>query len=157
MAARTLHELVAAAASLHADRTAVKYDAGSGSPASLLRYRDLVDLAGELAGVLRQNCSPGTGVVGLYCSDDLFTPRFQDAVGDHASVEVLSALPKIRLTLVRLAPRGPEHAGAPTAGRSREAGPGDLAYVLHTSGTTGLPKIVRVPHRCILPNILHLR
>ncbi|XP_056271248.1 beta-alanine-activating enzyme isoform X2 [Pseudoliparis swirei] len=210
MVARTLHELVAAAASLHPDRTAVKYDAGSGSPASLLRYRDLMDLAGELAGVLRQNCSPGTGVMGLYCSDDLFTPvwilgilqtpaayvpldpdapglltsrvldrvglqfcavktdelqRFQDAVGDHASVEVLSSLPKFRLTLVRLAPRGPEHGGAraaggaaaPTAGGSREAGPGDLAYVLHTSGTTGLPKIVRVPHRCILPNILHLR
>ena len=28
-----------------------------------------------------------------------------------------------------------------------------LAYVLHTSGTTGLPKIVRVPHECIVPNI----
>ncbi|XP_061093383.1 beta-alanine-activating enzyme isoform X2 [Conger conger] len=34
---------------------------------------------------------------------------------------------------------------------------GSLAYVLHTSGTTGLPKTVRVPHHCIVPNILHLR
>lgn len=32
-----------------------------------------------------------------------------------------------------------------------------LAYILHTSGTTGIPKIVRVPHKCIVPNILHLR
>ena len=32
-----------------------------------------------------------------------------------------------------------------------------LAYVIMTSGTTGLPKIVRVPHRCIVPNIKHLR
>lgn len=32
-----------------------------------------------------------------------------------------------------------------------------LAYVLHTSGTTGIPKIVRVPHSCIVSNILHLR
>ncbi|XP_029443139.1 beta-alanine-activating enzyme isoform X2 [Rhinatrema bivittatum] len=32
-----------------------------------------------------------------------------------------------------------------------------LAYVLHTSGTTGIPKIVRVPHACIVPNIQHLR
>ncbi|XP_005608809.1 beta-alanine-activating enzyme isoform X3 [Equus caballus] len=32
-----------------------------------------------------------------------------------------------------------------------------LAYVLHTSGTTGKPKIVRVPHACIVPNIQHFR
>ncbi|NXN98276.1 ACSF4 enzyme, partial [Rhinopomastus cyanomelas] len=32
-----------------------------------------------------------------------------------------------------------------------------LAYVLHTSGTTGVPKVVRVPHRCIVPNIQHLK
>lgn len=34
---------------------------------------------------------------------------------------------------------------------------GCLAYVLHTSGTTGTPKIVRVPHACILPNVQHFR
>ncbi|XP_035270883.1 beta-alanine-activating enzyme isoform X2 [Anguilla anguilla] len=39
----------------------------------------------------------------------------------------------------------------------RAARQGLLAYVLHTSGTTGLPKIVRVPHKCIVPNVLHLR
>ncbi|XP_074848915.1 beta-alanine-activating enzyme isoform X4 [Carettochelys insculpta] len=32
-----------------------------------------------------------------------------------------------------------------------------VAYILHTSGTTGIPKIVRVPHQCIMPNILHLQ
>ncbi|XP_004268303.2 beta-alanine-activating enzyme isoform X2 [Orcinus orca] len=32
-----------------------------------------------------------------------------------------------------------------------------LAYVLRTSGTTGIPKIVRVPHACIVPNIQHFR
>uniref|UniRef100_A0A8D0NSE9 Beta-alanine-activating enzyme n=2 Tax=Sus scrofa TaxID=9823 RepID=A0A8D0NSE9_PIG len=32
-----------------------------------------------------------------------------------------------------------------------------LAYVLHTSGTTGVPKLVRVPHACIVPNIQHFR
>ncbi|XP_044873883.1 beta-alanine-activating enzyme isoform X7 [Mauremys mutica] len=32
-----------------------------------------------------------------------------------------------------------------------------LAYILHTSGTTGIPRIVRVPHKCIVPNILHLQ
>ena len=33
----------------------------------------------------------------------------------------------------------------------------ELAYVMTTSGTTGVPKIVRVPHRCIVPNIIDLR
>ena len=32
-----------------------------------------------------------------------------------------------------------------------------LAYVITTSGTTGLPKIVRVPHQCIVSNIMHIR
>ena len=32
-----------------------------------------------------------------------------------------------------------------------------LAYVMQTSGTTGEPKTVKVPHSCIIPNINHLR
>lgn len=32
----------------------------------------------------------------------------------------------------------------------------DLAFVLSTSGTTGDPKMVFVPHKCIMSNILHL-
>ncbi|XP_063415169.1 beta-alanine-activating enzyme-like isoform X2 [Mytilus trossulus] len=32
-----------------------------------------------------------------------------------------------------------------------------LAYCITTSGTTGKPKIVKVPHRCIVPNILYQR
>lgn len=78
-------------------------------------------------------------------------------------------LPKFKLVIVELrrllvshSKDEAEQSGAETAGgadrrdtlRARHA---DLAYVLHTSGTTGLPKTVRVPHKCILPNILHLR
>ncbi|CAK8684367.1 unnamed protein product [Clavelina lepadiformis] len=33
----------------------------------------------------------------------------------------------------------------------------NIAYTLCTSGTTGTPKVVHVPHECILPNILHLK
>lgn len=33
----------------------------------------------------------------------------------------------------------------------------NIAYMIHTSGSTGAPKTVRVPHSCILPNILDLR
>ncbi|XP_067843232.1 beta-alanine-activating enzyme isoform X2 [Heptranchias perlo] len=34
---------------------------------------------------------------------------------------------------------------------------GFVAYILQTSGTTGTPKIVRVPHQCIVPNVQHLK
>ncbi|XP_014801065.1 PREDICTED: acyl-CoA synthetase family member 4 [Calidris pugnax] len=46
----------------------------------------------------------------------------------------------------------------PSGGGCMDIGQKDsLAYVLHTSGTTGTPKIVRVPHKCIVPNIQHLK
>jgi len=32
-----------------------------------------------------------------------------------------------------------------------------FAYAIATSGSTGIPKIVKVPHSCILPNIVDLR
>lgn len=48
-----------------------------------------------------------------------------------------------------------QHPSADDPGKEHQAE--DLAYVLHTSGTTGLPKIVKVPHKCIVPNIVHLR
>uniref|UniRef100_UPI0037E8EB12 beta-alanine-activating enzyme n=1 Tax=Semicossyphus pulcher TaxID=241346 RepID=UPI0037E8EB12 len=219
MDARTLQELVSAAASLHPDRAAVTYDSGSvsGSPVSL-RYRELVELSTELSLILRKNCSANNGVIGLYCCDDLLIPvwilgilqtpaayvpldpeapgllsarvmnqcglrhcalktdmlqKFQAAVVKHASVDVCVELPKFKLTVVQIKmlpvtehERGPEQTVAQTAegaalcgtaAELQDAGHTDLAYVLHTSGTTGLPKIVRVPHRCILPNILHLR
>ena len=35
--------------------------------------------------------------------------------------------------------------------------PTSLAYMLHTSGTTGLPKYIKVPHCCIAPNVVDLR
>lgn len=80
-------------------------------------------------------------------------------------------LPKFKLTVIQIKPVPiAKHGGGQTvadtadgddlcgaAAREKEAGHSDLAYVLHTSGTTGVPKIVRVPHKCILPNILHLR
>lgn len=75
MAARTLQELVVAAASGHSNRVAVTYDGGSSlsSPVTLL-YSELVQLSGELSCIIRRDCSPNHGVIGLYCNDDLFIP-----------------------------------------------------------------------------------
>uniref|UniRef100_A0A3Q3DII4 Aminoadipate-semialdehyde dehydrogenase n=1 Tax=Hippocampus comes TaxID=109280 RepID=A0A3Q3DII4_HIPCM len=75
------------------------------------------------------------------------------------SVEVCALLPKFKLTLIRVEPLTDAKQDVQKIEKlpsfpERVEG---LAYVLHTSGTTGLPKIVRVPHNCILPNILHLR
>ncbi|XP_034439546.1 beta-alanine-activating enzyme isoform X1 [Hippoglossus hippoglossus] len=108
-----------------------------------------------------------------YCAvkTDLL-PRFQTAVVKHMSVDVCVVLPRFKLTVVRvtLLPVAEHNQetqqtvlrtdGAEvcdTAVEQKDCGHKDLAYVLHTSGTTGFPKTVRVPHKCILPNILHLR
>ncbi|XP_054901491.1 beta-alanine-activating enzyme [Poeciliopsis prolifica] len=211
MPARTLQDLVFAAASLHPNRAAVRFDPGSGETPGSLLYREVVQLAADLSAALLESCSPGGGAVGLYCSDDLLVPawilgilqssaayvpldpeapglltaramsrcglkycavdrdlvqRFREALVDHVPVEVCAELPRFRLTLMHVEPRpvaedGPRRAGgcdpADITVPPGDSGRPDLAYVLHTSGTTGPPKTVRVPHRCIVPNILHLR
>lgn len=77
-------------------------------------------------------------------------------------VEVCATWSALNLTLVTMhnklqtgdnqEPR--QHCAAASKDKQQEE---QLAYVLHTSGTTGLPKIVKVPHKCVVPNIVHLR
>lgn len=104
---------------------------------------------------------------------DLFE-QFQMAFSNLMSVDVCAVWATYNLTLVRL--QSPStavqddrrrHEGAhgevdntnlsAQLSWGESVGQGELAYVLHTSGSTGLPKIVRVPHKCIVPNVLHLR
>ncbi|TNM87520.1 hypothetical protein fugu_005741 [Takifugu bimaculatus] len=184
---RTLQELVVAAASVHSDRVAVIYDDGSASACPVtLFYSDLVQLSSELSRILRKNCSPNCGVIGLYCNDDLFIPvwilgilaspaayvpldpeapgllsaRVMNQCGlKYCAVKTdllqpLSTKDKQKKMECRQADGA---GGSVATKRLIEEGRRDLAYVLHTSGTTGRPKIVRVPHKCILPNIVHLR
>ncbi|KAM8890113.1 beta-alanine-activating enzyme [Synchiropus picturatus] len=110
------------------------------------------DAPGLLSARVMANC-------GLkYCAvhSDLLQ-QFQNAVADLMTVEIIETLPKFKLTLVQVEP---VPTAEPRSGmklpKHRGLGGRGVAYVLHTSGTTGLPKIVRVPHECILPNILHL-
>lgn len=59
-----------------------------------------------------------------------------------------------------LCPVPPEISSCPgifTSRRPASACPTSIAYVLNTSGTTGRPKMVQVPHCCIVPNIVDLR
>ncbi|KAF4070939.1 hypothetical protein AMELA_G00279150 [Ameiurus melas] len=104
--------------------------------------------------------------------------QFQSAFSGSLSIEVFAAWSAHKLTLVKLHRKSLLSAEAsnsqllednPTLNTQQEErqplgadDPGkehqakELAYVLHTSGTTGLPKIVKVPHKCIVPNIVHL-
>ena len=45
----------------------------------------------------------------------------------------------------------------PFKGDRENKEPLDLAYIMQTSGTTGEAKAVKVPHKCIVPNITDLR
>ncbi|KAG7458390.1 acyl-CoA synthetase family member 4 [Solea senegalensis] len=122
----------------------------------------------EAPGLLSARVMNNCGLKYCAVKTDLLQ-HFRTAVDKHVSVEVFVVLPKFKLTLVRVQlPSAnklkPEMAQTAEGADLCDAGVvekdlrhKDLAYVLHTSGTTGLPKIVRVPHKCILPNILHLR
>lgn len=105
-----------------------------------------------------------------------FVQQFQSAFSSLLSIEVFAAWSAYKLTLVKLLKNLPETSSRwqmevnptliteqeerqhPSAdGPELENQAEELAYVLHTSGTTGLPKIVKVPHKCIVPNIVHIR
>ncbi|NP_001410730.1 beta-alanine-activating enzyme [Danio rerio] len=88
--------------------------------------------------------------------------QFQSAFSILISVEVCATFCSHRLTLIKIKSEQKENSQANDAPFSsavtKNIQQGEpLAYILHTSGTTGLPKIVKVPHRCIVPNIIHLR
>ncbi|WP_050515234.1 non-ribosomal peptide synthetase [Streptomyces rimosus] len=70
---------------------------------------------------------------------------------------VLSGPAGDTVTCVRLTGRtlrAPARPPAPAAAPEHAPGPEDLAYVLHTSGSSGAPKGVRIPHRAVV-NLAH--
>ncbi|XP_070554130.1 beta-alanine-activating enzyme-like [Ptychodera flava] len=92
--------------------------------------------------------------------------RFLDTLGSELPVRVVQFLSDHGLVIVEVQNQSaddPQLTKPASAGghnitmQTRPASADSLAYAIHTSGTTGLPKIVRVPHQCILPNVLHFR
>lgn len=91
--------------------------------------------------------------------------QFQASLAEHFAAEVHIVLPRFKLVIMHLRQllvndgkvRAEQSDTQGKDGETLGTGHMDLAYVLHTSGTTGHPKTVRVPHKCIVPNIVHLR
>ncbi|WP_052411603.1 non-ribosomal peptide synthetase [Streptomyces sp. NRRL S-118] len=145
--------------------------AGAGSPA--LSYAELADRVDRLAGLLAaRGAGPGqvvavalgrspdavvaalavqrAGAAHLPVDPDHPAERVAYVLGDAAPVLVVTAPGGARLPgdVPRLVLDGSAYAHEPLAAR-RPARPDDTAYVIHTSGTTGRPKGVVVPHRGI--------
>lgn len=81
----------------------------------------------------------------LIAEEELF-----ESAWDHSQWEVVQCSWSTKYILAENRSHFP--AGMPTDFNTNM----NIAYVMQTSGSTGEPKIVRVPHRCIVPNINHL-
>lgn len=201
MTAKFLHELVHVAAREHGDRTAVAFDSSIAARASLT-YHEVLTLANDLTGHLRDSVQKHDGIIGLFCHADVLLPvwiigvlqfpaayapldpaspplctmrmmnkcrltfcliqnellnQFQGAFSSLLSLEICATLSSHRLTLIKIQSEWDANVPPSSSVTKDVQQRKPLAYVLHTSGTTGLPKIVKVPHRCIMPNITHLR
>ncbi|MBX7551997.1 amino acid adenylation domain-containing protein [Streptomyces sp. tea 10] len=84
--------------------------------------------------------------------------RLRALMADSAAVAVLTDAARAELlsgTDRPVVPLGRDVPADPAPVRLRPAGPGDLAYVVYTSGSTGSPKGVMVEHLGILNTVLH--
>ncbi|GFS17700.1 acyl-CoA synthetase family member 4 [Elysia marginata] len=81
---------------------------------------------------------------------------FKDLISilGHGQCKTLKILQGFGLRLLSIKQKL-EETGSPSSKHDKSVLDG-LAYCITTSGTTSEPKVVRVPHGCILPNIRHL-
>ncbi|MER5769825.1 amino acid adenylation domain-containing protein [Streptomyces sp. NPDC001985] len=177
----SLHALVERQAARTPDATAVSAAGGT------LTYRELTGRARRLAGHLRERGAGPGSVVGVHeeRSADLVVDLLAVLMSGAAYLPLDPGLPAARIAFqiedaavrtvlssadLATRPRSAEWPGTevvpvdkvlpalPESGPpAAVAGPGDTAYVLYTSGSTGAPKGVAVPHRGVVNRLLWMQ
>ncbi len=125
-----------------------------------MTYGELTERAARLAGLLRRRGAGPGQVVGvcLEPSPALLVSVLGVLWSGAACLPLDPGLPRERLALLVEEARAAvvlegDEPSLPAAESPRRAGLDDLAYVVYTSGSTGVPKGVAMPHRC-LANLL---
>jgi non-ribosomal peptide synthetase component F len=166
-----VHDLVARQAAATPTAPAVESEGGSLSYAELLARAE--DLAGHLAFL---GAAAGTVVaillepsrelvvaeLGVLCAGAAFLPLDASTPPGRLAAVLERAAPVTVLTTAGLASRLPAgtrlvRLDAPLPDGRAEAGsatPFDLAYLVATSGTTGVPKLAAVEHRSLVNHLL---
>ena len=167
---RGLHELVAEQAQRAPDRVALR------SPGRKLTYRELVEYADRVAAALLASGAGPERMVAVMIDRSIELPVALLGVmkSGAAFVPVDPAYPpqrqaymlrdsgaEITLTVTRLADRATTELVINVDQLPADAAPikfapvhDSLAYLMYTSGSTGLPKGVAVDHRCLVKGVL---
>lgn len=178
MANGSLHERFLAVAAEDRDRVALLSSAGSSS----MTYGQLADRALEIAGALRRDGAEDeeligislgrgldriAGVLGILCAGGAYVPlepnrpseRLSRIVEDAAiervlvdarTVEKVSPIAKRPVDVSKIEEARPTDL-------PRRVGPEGLAYVLYTSGSTGIPNGVEIEHGSVLTLVESIR
>ncbi len=175
---RCIHELFEAQAKLRPDALAIDFGGRS------LTYRELDERADQLAGHLQQfKVGPDlpvaicversvdliVGLLGILKAGGAYVPLDPATPKDRLAFMLADTRSAVLLTQRHLLGQLPQRSATvicldtdwqaiEKTGRSRTPSgvkPENLAYVMYTSGSTGQPKGVMVPHRAVNRLVLH--